>query len=77
MIRLTYQKRTDGIEVSFGDDKAGGGLKLMIKQTDFLKLEDNLGELLKMAEDYLNQNYISLHEKKSGINYFNANGDKI
>lgn len=76
-IKITHTKKIDGIEISFDDDKAGGGMKFLIKNEDMLKLEDNLEGLFKLAEDYLNQNYASMHERRQMSSYFNQNGNKI
>lgn len=77
MITIKNTKKVDGVEITFGDDKSGGGLTILIKNEDLPKLESNLDNLLKLATDYLNQNYISLHERRQGTAYFKPNGDKM
>lgn len=76
MIKIISKRIDDSVEFSIEDGENNLGMKFSIKQ-DELASEGGLEKTLDFIASYLNQNYVSMHEKRQMSSYFNQNGNKI
>lgn len=70
MIKINYNKTEKGIEIDIGNNEVNDGIKIVVLNEDLPKLEESLPAIFKMAEDYLNANYVSMHERRQKRNYY-------
>jgi len=66
MIKLKHQKKEEGIEFSIDEDNKAG-IKFVVDEKKFKEnIDGNLDRVLELVENYFNQNYKPIREKKSG-----------